>query len=439
MANQQIFNLSQLNSSSVSPADLLIVEDISGNELKNVSVGSLSDSVDGTIFLSASYAKTSSLAAVGNLISSSISSSFANYVSQSSWATNMSGSSVHAISSSFSHHTRHVISISELIEITSSSDYTSIYAVGSAGGGITFKIASPKGLYILSPTSHKDNLRSAIIGGANTTHFVGGLSSGSYGFNISNLLDSGSVLLPGGDSLNFSVDVVTTPSPSTYSYRTILFHNLGRVDYSVNSSNYAHTSSLTTVTASFSDFIHQTTSSRYASSVVYTTPAGTFAYSASLVVTASFTEKTSLSTTSSNGPAAGMIFLYAGIRPTGSEQWYNCDGGLYNSTAYTDLSSSLGSKFTVAGSGSARLPKLDSSLFSSSFAGGVWTNVITGSGPFNTKIPISQSVLGHPNNIQISMSHAGTYLVATYSNGTYNGSTLQNDGRAFYYNIRRQT
>lgn len=420
MANQQIFSLNQMASSEIDSRDLLVVDDISDKLTKNITVGSLSDSLDGTIFLSSSYASTSSQVTSET---STNSASYAISVVSASHVMNMSGSLVFALTSSYAFSVNHVAILADTFEITSSSDTMGNYGIGRSNAYIRFKGKEPlKNSYLISPLSHKDEIGSAIISNSSISHSFNRLSKGAYVFEISKL-DSY------GRKTSVNIDINQTESPAVVNSFNLFHAEPYGVDFASGSGVFAISSSMSDIALAAFSF-NQVVSSSHSNDVKCASGSNIIATYSDNSRSSSYAERSSTSLTSSNGPDSGIIMIYAGIRPSGSIHWYNCDGKLY-STSYIGLSSSIQNKFEVAGSGSNRLPYLSSNLFSSSIS-------TTGSSgfPLNTKMYVAANILGLPNNDEISMSYNGSYLSASYPEGGVIGSDIGNNGRAFYFNIR---
>lgn len=486
MSNRQLHNLTPI-SNSIDSADLFVVVDKSELTTHAVPLRDLSGALDGTIFLSSSYALTSSISLnerVAPGLIGSVSYSFpgsyiltgltigkeyswikgvndtslvnvlqtltdsgrftagavnvaltgtslaavtaqvyeyprsgveiSQYVITSSYTHTLSGSSAFAWSSSYAFSASQCFTNFDLFEITASDDTLNIYTIPNAGGSITVKPRSPfANSYVLKPTSHADIIGSRIISSTSGVISYLGLPARTYEFEVSKLDSSEKVL-------KFSA-TITYNNPPTIRYGEFVYHSAG--------AQYASGSGVTSISSSFNlNASHSVSFGNVtiASSSIFalnSSGSGTFSISSSINTSSSlYAEHSSLSLTSSNGPLPGMILLYAGIRDSGSNSWYDCNGGEY-STAYVALSSSVGNKFTD-GVVSARLPKISSNFYS-------------GSGPYNKQVYLTSTVLGHPTNTQISMSYGTGTIVGTYPEGTVNGTDIAAGGRAFYYNIKR--
>lgn len=407
MSNRQLHNLTPI-SNSIDSADLFVVVDKSELTTHAVPLRDLSAALDGTVFLSSSYAVSSSFTA-----GTTPSCSLAINVSMSDYTFNVSNSI--ALSCSYAHTSDHCYTNFDLFEITSSDDSLNIYTIPNAGGSITVKPRSPfANSYVLKPTSHADIIGSRIISPTSGVISYLGLPARVYEFEVSKLDSSEKIL-------KFSAEI-TYNNPPTIRYGEFVYHSAGGAQYasgpgvtSISSSfnlNASHSVSFGNVTIASSSIFALNSSG-----------SGTFSISSSINTSSSlYAEHSSLSLISSNGPLPGMILLYAGVRNSGSNAWYDCNGGEY-STAYVELSASVGDKFTD-GVVSARLPKISSNFYS-------------GSGPYNKQVYLTSTVLGHPTNTQISMSYGTGTIVGTYPEGTVNGTDIAARGRAFYYNIKR--
>ena len=410
MSNRQLHNLTPI-SNSIDAADLFVVIDKSKLTTNKITLGELSDSIDGTIFLSSSYAETSSFTT-----GTAISTSFAEYVITSSNTSRMSGSGVFAWSSSFSDACEHCWTDFDLFEITSSDDTLNVYEISQASGLIIINPRSPfVNSYVLKPLSHADEVGQRIISSTSGRIIYTGLPARIYEFEVANLYDTNSQ-----KKSKFSVLIKATGSADVR-YGEFKYFAAGGAQYASGSNVFAISSSYSD-RSSFSDKIRNVESSSITYFAQNASGSLVIANSASVAKTASFAQHCGTSYTSSNGPLPGMILLYAGVRVSGSNAWYNCDGGVY-STSYTELSTSLQSKFTD-GVSSNRLPKISSNLNS-------------GSGPYNMQVYISQSQLGHPTNDQISQSYGTTTITGSYPEGLVYGPDIGPSGSAFYYNIKR--
>lgn len=486
MSNRQLHNLTPI-SNSIDSADLFVVVDKSELTTHAVPLGDLSDALDGTIFLSSSYSLTSSLSlnerTAPNLIGS-VTYSFpgtyiltgltigkeyfwikgvndtslvnvlqtltdsgtftagavnvaltgtslaavtaqvyvypksgveiSQYVITSSYTTTLSGSSSFAWSSSYVLTSSHAHADSDLFEVTASDDTLNIYTIPNAGGSIVIKPRTPfVNSYLIKPLSHADAIGSRVISSTSGIITYYGLPARQYDFEVSKLDTSEKVL-------RFSA-ILAYNTPPAVRYGEFRYFSPGGAQYT-SGSGVTSISSSKSISSGFSDESDAVRSASFSAVALNMSGSGVFSISSSRSSASFFAEHTSLSLTSSNGPLPGMILLYAGIRVSGSNAWYDCNGQSY-STLYTDLSSSIGNKFTD-GVVSNRLPKISSNLYS-------------GSGPYNKQVYISQSVLGHPTNNQISMSYGTGTIVGTYSEGTVYGTDMGPSGSAFYYNIKR--
>jgi len=301
-----------------------------------------------------------------------------------------------------------------LFEITASDDTLNIYTIPNAGGSITVKPRSPfANSYVLKPTSHADIIGSRIISPTSGVISYFGLPARVYEFEVSKLDSSEKVL-------KFSA-TITYNNPPTIRYGEFMYHSAGGAQYA-SGLGVTSISSSFNLNASHSSNFGNVVSSSAAEFTLNSSGSGTFSISSSINSASFYSDRSSISLTSSNGPLPGMILLYAGIRVTGSNAWYDCNGRSY-STSYTDLSSSIGNKFTD-GMVSNRLPKISSNFYS-------------GSGPYNKQNYISASILGHPTNTQISQSYGTGTIIGTYSEGIVYGTDMGPSGSAFYYNIKR--
>lgn len=408
MSNRQLHNLTPI-SNSIDSADLFVVVDKSELTTHAVPLGDLSDALDGTIFLSSSYALTSSFT-TGHTPSASIS---LNAIT-SSYSENMSGSSVFAWSSSYAFSVNQCFTDFDLFEITASDDTLNIYTIPNAGGSITIKPRSPfANSYVLKPTSHSDIIGSRIISPTSGVISYLGLPARVYEFEVSKLDTSEKVL-------KFSTTITYNNTP-TSRYSEFVYHSAGGAQFASGSYVTAHSASAAT-SSRFSLTLNTVVSSSIAAVAKNASGSGVFSISASMASASLFADRSGLSLTSSNGPLPGMILIYAGIRDSGSNAWYDCSGGSY-STAYVALSSSIGNKFTD-GVVSNRTPKISS-------------NANSGSGPYNKQVYLTSTALGHPTNNQISMSYGTGTIIGNYPEGTVNGTDMADRGRAFYYNIKR--
>lgn len=408
MSNRQLHNLTPI-SNSIDSADLFVVVDKSELTTHAVPLRDLSDALDGTIFLSSSYAVSSSFTT-----GTTPSSSLALNVVSSSYTLALSGSSAFAWSSSYAFSASQCFTNFDLFEITASDDTLNIYTIPNAGGSITVKPRSPfANSYVLKPTSHADIIGSRIISPTSGVISYFGLPARVYEFEVSKLDSSEKVL-------KFSA-TITYNNPPTIRYGEFIYHSAGGAQF-VSGSHVTSITSSNAITSSFSETFAFVTSASVSSVAVCASGSGVFAISASRSSASLSAERSELSLISSNGPLPGMILLYAGIRDSGSNSWYDCNGGAY-STGFADLSASIGNKFTD-GVVSNRLPKISSNFYS-------------GSGPYNKQVYLTSTVLGHPTNTQISMSYGTGTIVGTYPEGTVNGTDIAAGGRAFYYNIKR--
>ena len=421
MSNSQLHNLS--THTSLDSRDLLVVVDRSELTTNKIEVGELSDALDGTIFLSSSYALTSSLT---NRPTSPVSTSFANYTSASSFSSNMSGSGVIAAGASFSHLSMWAHAISDFIQVTASSDYIDIYGIGRSGGRLNFVTQSSfVNSYLIRPLSHGDTLGSQVLSPSVATVTYNGLSVGQYGFEIS-LLD-----YP-GRILTFFANIPKTTLAEN-KYYLLQYFEAGGVYYA-SGSNVLAISASVAETSSWSknnSATHWASSSAVASSTNRLT---TTAISASRTTSSKYALQSDISTFSSNGPLPGMILLYAGVQITGSENWLSCNGSTYSIPSNAALSASIGSKFSA--SATPLIPNVLPNISS---------NLGSGSGPFNERFYISSSILGHPTNNQISESYASIIsgsgagsFTGSYASGSIYGTEITGWApRAFYYNIKR--
>lgn len=405
MSNRQIHNLTPI-SNSIDSADLFVVVDKSKLTTNTVPLRALSDAIDGTIFLSSSYAVTSSFTS-GNTPSCSL----ATNVSMSVYTLNVSNSI--ALSCSYAHTSDHCYTNFDLFEITSSDDSLNIYTIPNAAGTILIKPRHPfASSYVLKPLSHSDIIGSRIISSSLSCSYMG-LPANLYEFEVSKL-DSSDRIVKFGVKLEYNSSPVTR-------YSEFRYFSSGGAQYAQGNGVFSISSSFSSRTNDSKNIFCVTSSSR-TSVALNSSGIDTFSISSSVSAETLFTETSNLANTSSNGPLPGMILLYAGIRVTGSSEWYDCNGQSY-STSYTELSSSLQNKFTD-GIVSNRLPKISSNLYS-------------GSGPYNKQFYISQSILGHPTNNQISKSYGTGTIIGVYPEGTVLGTDMGPSGSAFYYNIKR--
>jgi hypothetical protein len=414
MPNSQLYNLTPI-SNSISPADLFVVVDKSKLTTHKISLGELSDSIDGAIFLSSSYSNSSSLTNPTTQVSVSLS----QMVISSSYTFGLSGSNAFAWSSSNAFNCNHCWTNFDTFEITASDDSRDVYQFPNGAGSIEIRPKHPTsmtGVYVIEPLKYYDELGAKIITSSATSYQR--LSARQYEFEIYRINAN-------DRRTRFNVTLIGSVNSAGTKYGTIVHYYSGGALYangqSPTGSVTAITSSVVT-NASFAHLLNTVISSSITTFVNSASGSGIFSLSSSYASRSLFSQTTSTSETSSNGPLPGMILLYAGVRVSGSSNWYNCDGGLYN-TNYTELSASLQSKFTD-GVSSNRLPKLSSNLNS-------------GSGPFNQQVYISQSSLGHPTNDQISQSYGTGTIVGVYTEGTVYGTDIGSSGSAFYYNIKR--
>jgi len=408
MSNRQIHNLTPI-SNSIDSADLFVVVDKSKLTTNTVPLRALSDAIDGTIFLSSSYAVTSSFTS-GNTPSCSL----ATNVSMSVYTLNVSNSI--ALSCSYAHTSDHCYTNFDLFEITSSDDSLNIYTIPNAAGTILIKPRHPfASSYVLKPLSHSDIIGSRIISSSLSCSYMG-LPANLYEFEVSKL-DSSDRIVKFGVKLEYNSSPVTR-------YSEFRYFSSGGAQYAQGNGVFSISSSFS-ISTSGSLSLGSVVSSSTANFSENTSRIGTTAFSASTSTSASFSQTSQQSDNSSNGPLPGMILLYAGVSVSGSDQWYNCDGSTYI-TSYTELSTSLQSKFTD-GVTSNRLPHLT-------------TNSSSGIGPHNKQIYVEGGIppiLGNPNNKQISQSYGmGGNITGSYSTGIISGSQIESPA-AFYYNIKR--
>lgn len=408
MSNRQLHNLTPI-SNSIDSADLFVVVDKSELTTHKVSLGELSDAIDGTTFLSSSYSSTSSFTT-----GTTMSSSRAEFVITSSYTRGLSGSSAYAWSSSYVWNSVHAHADSDLFEITSSDDTLNIYTIPNAGGSITIKPRPPfVNSYLIKPLSHADVIGSRVISSTSGIITYYGLPARHYEFEVSKL-DANEKILRFSSILSYSIT-------ANVKYGEFRYFSSGGTQYT-SGSGVTSISSSKSIISSFSELSDGVTSASFTSTAANASGNDVFSISASKSSESFFSDNTLISSISSNGPLPGMVLLYAGIRVIGSNAWYDCNGQSY-STSYTDLSASIGNKFTD-GSIPNRLPKISSNFYS-------------GSGPYNKQVYISQSILGHPTNTQISKSYGTGTIVGTYPEGTVYGTDMGPSGSAFYYNIKR--
>lgn len=408
MSNRQLHNLTPINN-SIDSADLFVVVDKSELTTHAVPLGDLSDALDGTIFLSSSYALTSSLTTGVTL-----SSSLASNVVTASYTLAASGSSVFSWSSSYADNSSHCFTDFDLFEITASDDTLNIYTIPNAGGSIVIKPRSPfVNSYVLKPVSHADVIGSRIISSTSGIISYLGLPARIYEFEVSKLDTIEKVL-------RFSA-VISYNNPPNVRYGHFIYHSSGGSVYA-SGSGVTSISSSANLNTSHSSNIGNVVSASAAVYALNSSGSGTFSISSSVNSSSLYAEHSATSLISSNGPLPGMILIYAGIRDSGSNAWYDCNGDEYP-IASASLSESIGNKFTD-GVVSARVPKISSNFYS-------------GSGPYNKQVYLTPTDIGHPNNNQISMSYGTGTIVGTYPEGTVNGTDMASRGRAFYYNIKR--
>lgn len=410
MSNRQLTDLAE--EFSLDSRDLLVVADRSKLTTNKIDIGTLSDALNGTHILSASYSVTSSFT-LGNTISTSM----AIQVISSSQATFISGSKVFAISSSYTQFVENTYTPYCTFEITSSGDSTGITELPRGNGSIIInqrtQNGSSGGTFLFRCTNHTDKVGSKIIGNISSPITFNGFVSGNYDFEISKITTD-------ERKIRLSVPIYYE-NPQIIHYDLITYFYSGGASSASGSSVFSISSSYSSASG-FSFNITSVTSASAATVTYNSSGSNTSAISASLVSSSFYAQKVDLAYSSSNGPLTGMIMIYAGIRPSSSAAWYNCDGNVYSLTE-SNLSASLGAKFSD-GTSLNRLPKISSNLNS-------------GSGPYNGQLLVENNIFGMPTNNQISQSYGSNSIIASYIEGTVYGPSIGSSGSAFYYNIRR--
>ena len=423
MPNNQLHTLTAI-SNSIDSADLFVVVDRSELTTNTVSLGELSDAIDGTIFLSSSYASRSSF-----VTGTTPSCSLALNTPTSSHATFASGSGVIANSSSYAISSSYCHTHRDLFEITSSSDTLNLLTSNRGNGSIVINPHSSSfgAAYVLRPINYTDIIGSRIIRPSSGSNYTG-LPSGSYEFEVSKL-DSPDRPLRFGAAVSYTTSSVTR-------YSEFVYFSPGGAQNASGPGIAAISASFASISSSVSNYsLNSTFTSQ--SLVASSCSGSSVSISSSFSHRSKMSERCKLSYTSSNGPLPGMILLYAGVFLSGSNRWYNCDGRTYTSSLEPGLSASIGQKFSTGSvwpSGPVvinRLPNITTNLPTSS----------GGSPPYNSSLNdnLYQITSSGPSNSDISRSYAVVeYLTGSYADGTIvYGSSMGPSGSAFYYNIKR--
>jgi hypothetical protein len=495
MSNRQLHNLTPI-SNSIDSADLFVVVDKSELTTHAVPLGDLSDALDGTIFLSSSYALTSSISLnerlAPNLIGS-VSYNFPGFYQltgltigkEYSWIKGVNDTSL----------------VNVLQTLTDSGRFTA----GAVNVAITgTSLAAVTAQVYEYPRSGVDT--SQFVTNSSYSHVASGSAvfawsssfavSSSYSFTHRDLLE----ITFSGDTLNILTSPVgnatmsirvRAPVGNSYVIKPITYTDIlgsrvispssNAVTYfGLPSNSYEfEVSKLDSVDRSLRFGVtipYNPTPTLYYSEFIYFSPGGAqnasgpniWAISASLTTTSSALSNHSLSSISSslarfasNGSGSGISAISSSMSVTAT--WAN-----RSRVALTSSNGPLpGMILIYAGvflSGSnnwfncdgrsysqSLYPSLSSS-FGSKFTDGVisdrlpkiTTNLPTssgGSGPYNSSINrnFSQITSSGPANYNISMSYAvAAYITGSYPDGTIvYGTNMGPSGSAFYYNVKR--